>query len=138
MTKAFLTGVLGTMALAVLAAVPVQAEQPQQPQAYVVLVGISKYEDKQILPRPHAEDDVKALYDLFVDKERLGVDAGHMRLLLGSADDKRSSKPATHDNIIQALHWATSKARRDDHPAGSGSHQSPSLRTRCAGPGRRR
>jgi len=46
------------------------AEEGTQP--YVVLVGIDKYNDEQILPRKHAEADAKALYDLFVSKDYLG------------------------------------------------------------------
>ena len=39
------------------------------PQTYVVLVGISQYADQQVQPRPHAEADAKALYELFTSKE---------------------------------------------------------------------
>src|SRR5690348_15669110 len=109
MTKALVTGMLGSLVLAAVAAVPVLAAEPHAPQPYVVLVGVSNYEDKQILPRPHAEADVQALYDLLTDKGRLGVDGSHIRLLLGSADSKRQSEPATHQNILKALHWAVSK-----------------------------
>ena len=70
-------------------------EPPSQP--YVVLVGISKYADKQIKPRPHAEDDAKALYDLFTNKDYLGVDAEHIRLLLGKPEPSATASrpPAT-------------------------------------------
>jgi C-terminal peptidase prc len=82
--------------------------------AYVVLVGIDQYADKQIKSRPHAEADAKALYDVFVNKKYRGVDADHIRLLLGSPDATRNSQPATHENIIKSLHWVSSKAERDD------------------------
>src|SRR5687767_13515799 len=49
------------------------AEAPGIP--YVVLVGIDKYPDPQIIPRAHAEDDAKALYDLFTNKAHLGARA---------------------------------------------------------------
>jgi C-terminal peptidase prc len=116
MTKAMRTGLLGGL-LAVLAlAVPARAaEEAATPRAYVVLVGISRYDDKAIHPRPHAEDDVKALYDLFTSKDYLGADKDHVRLLLGGAADAgRNSRPATRENILQAARWVADKAKRDD------------------------
>jgi C-terminal peptidase prc len=83
-------------------------------QPYVVLVGVSDYADKQILPRPTAEADAKALYDLFVSKGHLAVDKEHVRLLLGSPDKERGSEPATRENVLKALEWAGKNARKDD------------------------
>src|SRR5262249_32321580 len=82
--------------------------------AYAVLVGVSQYSDKQIKPRPHAEDDAKALYDLLMNKDYLGVEPKHMHLLLGNPDPQRNSEPATHTNVIKALHAVAGKAERDD------------------------
>src|SRR5262249_21187063 len=79
-----------------------------------VLVGISKYADQQIKPRPHAEADAKALYDLFTNKDYLGVDADHIRLLLGSPDEERKSQAATRENIVKALHWIGTEVKHDD------------------------
>ena len=90
------------------------ANAPTPPQTYVVLIGVSNYADKQIKPRPHAEDDAKALYDVLIDKKYLGVEAKNMHLLLGSDDAKRGSQPATHDNILKALHEVTGKAVAHD------------------------
>jgi C-terminal peptidase prc len=114
MTKVTSTVLLcGTLALLFGAVRPVAAaDKPVQP--YVVLIGISEYADKQILPRPHAEADVKALYELFTDKKYLGVDAQHIKLLLGSADSKHPSEPAIHANITKAIQWAANNAGRDD------------------------
>src|SRR5437879_1454648 len=109
MTRAKLTGMLGVFLTVVVAIRPGRADdikKPQTPktsQPYVVLVGIGDYADKQIKPRPRAEADVKALYDLFTKKEYLGVDADHIRLLLGSDDPSRKSQKATRDNILKAL-----------------------------------
>src|SRR5262249_52874202 len=74
------------------------AKKPSNP--HVVLIGISDYADKQIKPRPHAEDDIKALYDLFTNKDFLGAKPENVRLLLGKKDEKRPSKPATRANIL--------------------------------------
>ena len=46
-----------------------RADEGKKPQPYVVIVGVSNYADKEILSRPHAEDDAKALFDLFTDKK---------------------------------------------------------------------
>src|SRR5687767_2973537 len=90
------------------------AEEAARPnEARVVLIGISDYADKQIKPRKHAEDDAKALFDLFSSKEYLGVDAKHIRLLLGKADEKRGSQPATRENILKAVEWLA-EGKRDD------------------------
>jgi C-terminal peptidase prc len=109
---------LGGLLLAGLLTLPARAAAAEAntkaPQPYVVLVGIGTYTDKQILPRPTAEADAKALYDLFVDKGRLGVDAKHVRLLLGTPDEKRASEPATRENILKAIAWAGKEARKDD------------------------
>jgi carboxyl-terminal processing protease len=113
MTKAMLTGLLGAMLLAWVAVLPAAAAEPKAPQTYVVLVGISEFADKQIQSRPHAEDDVKALYDLFTDTHYLGVDGDHVRLLLGKEDADRKSQPATKDNILKALEWLK-EAKQDD------------------------
>jgi C-terminal peptidase prc len=115
MTKAIWTRSLGA-ALAVLAlTVSVRAEEARTAsQPYVVLVGISNYADKQIKPRPHAEEDAKALYDLFTNEKYLGVDAKHVRLLLGSDDPGRHSQKATRKNILDALAWTAAHARGND------------------------
>src|SRR5438874_24558 len=59
-----------------------RADEPTQP--LIVLVGIDKYNDAQIKPRKHGEADAKALYDLFTSKDYLGIDAKHIKLLLGT------------------------------------------------------
>src|SRR5262249_37549969 len=73
MTKAMWKGLLGVL-LAAAVVLPLRAAEPKNPQHFVVLVGISEYADKQINPRPNAENDAKALYDLFTDTKYLGVD----------------------------------------------------------------
>jgi carboxyl-terminal processing protease len=114
MTKAMLKGLLGAFILAAVAAGPALAAEPKPSQPHVVLVGISDYPDKQINSRPHAEDDAKALYDLFTNKGYLGADADHVRLLLGKEDAQRKSQPATKENIVKALEWLRDEARPDD------------------------
>ncbi len=115
MTKAKITRWLGTFVAFLVLATAVRAEEvATPPQPYVVIVGISKYKDANIKPRAHGEDDAKALYDLFTDKQYLGVDAKHIRLLLGSEDAKRHSQEATRDNILKALQWVSANAKAKD------------------------
>src|SRR5438128_8154483 len=116
MSRVVLKSVLASFLLGLLAILPAAqaAEETKEPQAYVVLVGVSEYPDKAIKPRPHAEDDIKALYDLFSNKDYLGADGKHIRLLLGKEDAVRHSEPATRANLLKALKWAASSAKRDD------------------------
>ncbi|HZV03805.1 MAG TPA: S41 family peptidase [Gemmataceae bacterium] len=119
MTQAMLTRWLGAVLALGLLALPLRAEQPQAEkdktsQPYVVLVGISNYADKQIKPRPHAEDDAKALFEVFTNKKYLGADAAHSRLLLGDSAKVPGSQPATRDNILKSLHWIADNAKSND------------------------
>ena len=113
MTKAVSRRLLASLFLTLIAVSPLRAAE-EQPKAWIVLVGVSEYADKQIKPRPHAEADAQALYDLFTKKEYLGADADHVRLLLGRPDPMRKSQPATRENIVKGLQWLASNARRDD------------------------
>src|SRR5262245_17997428 len=115
MSRVVLKSILASLVLSLWVILPAAraAEEAKVPQAYVVLVGISEYADKAIKPRPHAEDDIKALYDLLSNKDYLGAETKHIRLLLGKEDVARHSEPATRANILKALKWAAA-ARRDD------------------------
>ena len=113
MNRPRLAGLLGVMA-ALLLVPAARAVDDAAAQPRVVLVGIGDYKDPQIKSRKHAEDDARALYDLFTDKEYLGADPKNVRLLLGKEDDKRKSKPATRANILEALEWLAKEAGRDD------------------------
>jgi C-terminal peptidase prc len=110
MKAAWLAGLVLTLAAPTLRA----ADNPVSPRAHVVLVGISTYADTHLKPRPHAEADVKALYDLLTDKKYLGVDRDHVQLLLGSPDAGRHSRPATRAGILEALRKVAADARPDD------------------------
>jgi carboxyl-terminal processing protease len=111
MMKRMLLGlaILGSLALAS----PVQAID-QVPQPYVVLVGIDKHQDPQIKTRKHAEADAKALYDLFLSNDYLGISPKNIKLLLGTPDKTRPSEIATRANIMKALHWLEKTTARDD------------------------
>ena len=102
MTKAMFLRTLVALFAALALVLPARSadDASKAPQSYVIVVGVSNYGDKQIKPRPHAEDDAKALYDVFIDKKYLGVEAKNLHLLLGSDDAKRGSQTATKDNIL--------------------------------------
>jgi carboxyl-terminal processing protease len=119
MIKAKISGLLAALVLlasfSATARAADEAKASASPKAYIVLVGISNYADKQINPRPHAVEDVQALYDLFTKPQFLGVDKDHIRLLLGGSEDAaRSSQPATHENILKAIKWVAAEAKPDD------------------------
>lgn len=114
MSKLMIRGLLCSLVLLLAAVGAATASEDPHRQSYVVIVGISEYADKQIKPRTHAEADAKALYDIFVDNKYLGVDAKHIRLLLGTADSTRQSEMATRDNILKALRWEAKEAGKED------------------------
>jgi carboxyl-terminal processing protease len=114
MTQAVKLRWLAVLVAALALAMPARAAEEHKPQPYVVLVGISDYADKQIKPRPLAEADAKALYDVFTSKDYLGVGKDNIRLLLGSPDKQRDSQPATRENILKALQWLTKEAKPTD------------------------
>lgn len=114
MTQALKMSFVGLFALAFLAAPPARAAEETAAKAYVLLVGVDQFPDEQITPRTHAQADVKALYDVFTNKDYLGIDAQHIKLLLGKSDEKRHSEPATRDNLLKALHWLATKPNKND------------------------
>jgi C-terminal peptidase prc len=117
MTRDFRTRLLVALLTALVALAagrPARAEEKTSGQPYVVVVGIGQYPDKQIKPRPHAEDDAKALYQLFTNKDYLGVPQSNIRLLLGSPAGDANAQPATRDNILKALHWLATSAKPHD------------------------
>jgi len=108
-------GLMVWASIVALGLAPVWAIAADEPtRAFVVLVGIDDYKDPQIKDRKHAEADAKALYDLFVSKDHLGVKADDIKLFLGGEDKKRNAQAATHANIVAALQWLDKNAGKDD------------------------
>ena len=114
MTKVMMKGFLAVACALLTLTAAVRAEEGSKPQPFLVVVGVSNYQDKAILPRVHAEDDAKALFDLYTNKEYYGVDKDHARLLLGTEDAKRGSEPATRENILKAMKWIAKEAKPHD------------------------
>ncbi len=112
MSRSLCLRLLAILGLLLLTQTPARADDDKS--AFVVIVGIDKYQDTHILPRKHAEADAKALYDVFTGKQHMGLDAGSVRLLLGTADPARKSIEATHNNVLDAIKWAAHGAKKDD------------------------
>src|SRR5262245_58653263 len=104
MTKALSSSLLAGVLTALVLCQPARADAPKpatKGETHVVLVGISQYADKQIKPRPDAENDVKALHALFSNKDYFSADIKNVKLLLGSATDKETQ--ATRANFLKVL-----------------------------------
>jgi carboxyl-terminal processing protease len=109
---------LVTLALVSLAALaptaPAAEEKPATPRPFVVIVGAGQFADPQIKPRPTAEADAKAFYDLFTDKQYFNASPDRVRLLLAGGDADRKAKPATRANVLDALKAAVAESGKDD------------------------
>ncbi len=115
MTRITSAGLLAVATAALFFSSTLAAEEATRPpEARAVIIGINDYADKQIKARKHAEDDAKALYDLFANKDYLGIKPENLKLLLGKADEKRKSEPATRDNFLKAVEWLANESKRDD------------------------
>src|SRR4051812_27360646 len=93
---------------------PKVTAKPAKGRTHVILVGISEYADKQIKPRPHAEDDVKALYDLFTNEDYAAVPKKDVTLLLGKEDKERGGQKATRAAYLKALKDVAKEATAND------------------------
>jgi carboxyl-terminal processing protease len=81
---------------------------------FVVIVGAGEFTDPAIKPRPTADADAKALYDLLSDPKYLDVKPDRVKLLTSTADEKRNGGVANHDEIVKAVEAATSSTGKDD------------------------
>ena len=82
------------------------------PQKYLLMVGVSEYADKDIIPRKHAEDDARALYKVLTAPEYGAVPAANARLLLGKPGDE--GKAATRAAFLDGLKWLAATAKAGD------------------------
>lgn len=83
-------------------------------KTHAVMVAVAEHSDPQIKPRPFAEADAQALYDLFTNKEYLGIPREQVHLFLGKDDPQRQARPATKDNILAAVRDVVAKAEKED------------------------
>src|SRR5205085_1008524 len=81
---------------------------------FVVIVGAGEYLDKSITPRPSADADAVALYDVLTDAKNLGVPADRIRLLLSKPDEGRKALVASRPSIVTAVTQAVANTAKDD------------------------
>jgi C-terminal peptidase prc len=113
--RTLLLGLVAAAATAWTGLSPARADDPKRPSApYVVIVGVGQFDDKAIDPRPTADADAKALYDLLTDPKHLGVPADRAKLLLSEPDPKRKAEKATRNAIVAAVNDATANTKKDD------------------------
>ncbi len=86
--------------------------QSVAPNTHAVLVGIDTYADAKIKPRKHAVADVKALYEVIVDRDYLGANPANVHVLLAQKGAKNEA--ATRENILKAFETVVAKAGPDD------------------------
>jgi carboxyl-terminal processing protease len=106
MTKVMMKGLLAVACAVLALTAAARAEEEHKAQPFLVVVGVNNYQDKDILPRAHAEEDAKALFDLYTNRDYYGVDADHARLLVGAE--------ATRANILKAVQWFAKEAGPHD------------------------
>jgi C-terminal peptidase prc len=113
--RKWLLGLAAAAAALWTGAAQARADEPvKKASAYVVIVGVGEFQDKAIDPRPTADADAKALYDLVTDAKYLGVSPDRAKLLLSAADPQRKGEVATRDAIVAAVTDATAKTAKDD------------------------
>ena len=95
---------------------PVRADEPSFKAAgpFVVIVGVGQFQDNAIDPRPTADNDAKALFDVLSDPKYLGVPAERARLLVSAPDEKRGGQVATREAIAKAIEAAATQTGKDD------------------------
>lgn len=93
-----------------------KAEDAPKPSkgAYVVVIGVSDTADPTIQPRPTADADAKALFDLLADKQYLDAAPERIKLLTSKVDDKRKGQASTRENVLKAIHEAVNATGKDD------------------------
>jgi C-terminal peptidase prc len=99
-----------------LAAPTLRADEPAAKSSgpYVVIVGAGEFQDAAIKPRPTADADAQALYDVLSDPRYFDVKPERIKLFLSKADEKRHAAVANHDAIAKAIDAATAATGKDD------------------------
>src|SRR5687768_16425184 len=101
MNRLFRFGALAA-AFALLFGSAIRAEEKAaaKGQTYAVVVGVGTFGDKEIKPRPTADEDARTIAGLLTDKAVGGVPHDHVSVLLSQADDKFGAKDGTKANIL--------------------------------------
>ena len=81
---------------------------------YAVVVGVGTFADKQIKPRPAADEDAKTIAGLLTDKAIGGIPSDHVTVLLSEKDEKFGAQQGTKANILKAIGEAAKKVGKED------------------------
>src|SRR5438552_13888982 len=84
-------------------------EKANKSHSYAVVVGVGTFADKEIKPRPTADEDAKTIAGLLTDKAIGGVPSEHVSVLLSAADEKFGATEGTKANILKAIGDAATK-----------------------------
>src|SRR5262249_47870784 len=90
-----------------------EAKGPKS-QTYAVVVGVGTFADKEIKPRPTADEDAKTIAGILTDKAIGGVPSDHVAVFLSEKDDKFGAKEGTKANILAAVGDAAKKVGKED------------------------
>src|SRR5438105_1759070 len=89
-------------------------EKATKTQSYAVVVGVGNFADKEIKPRPTADEDAKTIAGLFTDKTVGGIPSDHVAVLLSQKDEKFGAQEGSKENILKAIGDASKKVGKDD------------------------
>jgi carboxyl-terminal processing protease len=89
-------------------------EKATKTASYAVVVGVGNFADKEIKPRPTADEDAKTIAGLLTDKSIGGMPSDHVAVLLSEKDEKFGAQEGTKANILKAIGDATKKVGKDD------------------------
>ena len=106
---------LGALFLALVWTPLAWADPPEVKKGpFVVVAGVDRTADTTIQPRPTADTDAKAVYDLFANPDYSGVPKDRILLLTRTADASRNGQVATRENVLSAVKRAVSETGKDD------------------------
>jgi carboxyl-terminal processing protease len=115
MNRLFRFGALAA-AVALFTGGPARADDkaPAKGQTYAVVAGVGTFADKEIKPRPTADEDARTIAGLLTDKAIGGVPSEHVAVLLSKEDEKFGAKEGTKANLLKAVGDAAKKVTKDD------------------------
>jgi C-terminal peptidase prc len=90
------------------------ADEKAKSTSYAVVVGVGTFADKEIKPRPTADEDAKTIAGLLTDKTVGGYPSDHVAILLSQKDEKFGAQEGTKENILKAIGDAAKKVGKDD------------------------
>src|SRR6478752_3521551 len=90
------------------------ADEKAKSSTYAVVVGVGTFADKEIKPRPTADEDARTIAGLLTDKAIGQVASENVAVLLSKADEKFAAKEGTKANILAAIGDAAKKVGQHD------------------------